>query len=166
MKKLITAALLSVCAAATTALAEEQPGGIVEGMLNGRPLSCQIWPEQSDFSDFGIMTTISLAAYRCGGVEGIDTLSLGFEKTGNNADDLEIQLRGQGLALYGGTATGATLELLSVSEYDGFLSLSGNVSARVGPRVGPSDGNGTPIDMTTAQELEISISGVIEALGH
>lgn len=89
-------------------------------------------------------------------------LSISFEKTGDNTDNLEIRLRGQGAARYGGTATGAKLELLSASEDNGFLSLAGNVSAKVGP----SADHGTTIDMTAAQELEISISGVIEVLGH
>ncbi len=161
MKKTITALIVFLAAGGAPALAQE-PGGLVMGSLNGQPLNCQIWPMQSDFSGVGRTLTISVTANRCKGVEGLDTLSISFEKTGDSADNLEIRLRGQGIALYGGTNTGATLELLSTSEDDGFLSLAGNISAKIGP----SDDHGTTIDMTAAQELEISISGVIEVLGH
>jgi hypothetical protein len=89
-------------------------------------------------------------------------LPLSFEQTGASIDSVEIRFFGQTDSpdLYGGTDTGATLELLTASEDGGFLSLSGKVIAQVGP----SDDRGRTIDLSAARELEMSFSGVIEVL--
>ncbi len=91
-------------------------------------------------------------------------ITLSFEKTGESIDAVEIRLFGQTDSpdLYGKTDAGAVLELLSASEDGGFLSLSGNVSAQVGP----SDDRGRTIDLSAARELEMSFSGVIDGLGQ
>ncbi len=167
MTKRMIALLLTLAAMPAQAL---EPGGVIMGTLNGQPLNCQIWPMQSDFSGFGSTTSVSLFANHCKGVEGVDMVTLGFERTGETIGTVEIRLRGEGLALYGGTEagpemgaeTGAMLDLLTFSEDDGFLSLAGNVSAPVGP----SGDHGNSIDLDAAQPLEISFSAVIEVLGH
>jgi hypothetical protein len=143
------------------ALAQE-PGGVFTGTLNGKPVTCQIWPMQSDFGSFGITLTVSIVTNPCEGEDGLGQIALSFEQTDASTDSLEIRLFGQTDSpdLYGGTDTGATLELLSASEDGGLLSLSGKVSAQVGP----SDDRGRNIDLSAAQNLEMSFSGVIEAL--
>lgn len=146
---------------AAPALAQE-PGGTFTGTLDGNPMTCQIWPMQSDFSSFGNTLSISIMTNRCEGVEGLGQIALSFEKTGESIDSVEIRLRGEGDSadLYGGSETGATLQLDSASADDGFLSLSGNISARVGS----SDNRGKTIDLSAARALEISFSGVIEGI--
>ena len=159
MTKQMLALLLTLAAMPAQA---QEPGGVIMGTLNGQPLNCQIWPMQSDFSGFGSTTSVSLFANHCKGVEGVDMVTLGFGRTGETIGTVEIRLRGEGLALYGGPETGAMLDLLTFSEDDGFLSLAGNVSAPVGP----SGDHGNSIDLDAAQPLEISFSAVIEVLGH
>ena len=148
---------------AVPALAQE-PGGVFTGTLNGNPVTCQIWPMQSDSGSFGNTFTVSIMTNPCEGDEGLGQIDLSFEQTGASIGSVEICLRGEGDSpdLYGGIDTGATLELLSASEDGGFLSLSGKVSAQVGP----SDDRGRTIDLSAARELEISFAGVIEGLGH
>jgi hypothetical protein len=158
MKRIVAVALAIL---ALPALAQE-PGGGFTGTLNGNPVTCQIWPMQSDFSSFGNTLTISIMTNRCEGTEYLGQIALSFEKTGESIDAVEIRLFGHvdSPDRYGNTDTGATLVLLSVSEDGEFLSLSGTVSAQVGP----SDDRGRTIDLSAAQELEISVSGVIEGL--
>ena len=136
-------------------------GGVFTAILDGSPMTCQIWPDQSDFHRFGNSRSVSIVSNRCEGVEA--QISLSFEQTGESISALEIRLDGVdgGLALFANTDTGATLEIISASEDGGFLSLSGNVSAQIGS----SDDRGRTIDLSAARELEISFSGVIEGLG-
>ena len=77
---------------------------------------------------------------------------------------MEIRLFGQSGSPdhYGKADAGATLELLSASEDGGFLSLSGKVSAQVGP----SDDRGRTIDLSAARKLELNFSGVIGSLDN
>ncbi len=62
--------------------------------------------------------------------------------------------------LYGGSRTGATPKLISASENGDVLTLSGDVSAKVGP----SENRGRTINLSAAQDLQINFSGVIEGL--
>jgi hypothetical protein len=146
---------------AVPALAQE-PGGVFTGSLNGTAVTCRIWPMQSDFGSFGNTVTVSIVTNPCEGDAGLGQIALSFEQTGASIDLVEIRLRGQGGSpdLYGGTDTGATLELLSASEDGGLLALSGKVSAQVGP----SANRGRTIDQSAARNLEISFSGVIDGL--
>lgn len=141
----------------------QESGGVVSGTLNGKTVTCQIWPMQSDFGRFGDTFTVSIMTGPCDGDEGRGQITLGFEQTSGSKDSLEIRIPGQGDSpdLYGGTDTGATLELLSASEEGGFLSLSGKVTTQVGP----SDDRGRTIDLPASRELEVNFSGVIEGLG-
>ena len=104
-----------------------------------------------------------LAAPHEGG-EGPGQIALSFEKTGESIGAVEIRLFGQSGSPdhYGKAGTGATLELLSASEDGGFLSLSGKVSAQVGP----SDDRGRTIDLSAARKLELTFSGVIGSLDN
>lgn len=142
----------------------QEPGGVVSGTLSGKTVTCQIWPMQSDFGRFGSTLTVSIVTSPCEGDEGLGQIALGFEQTGGSTDSLEIRILGEGDSpdLYGGTDTGATLELLSASEDGGFLALTGKVTAQIGP----SDDRGRTIDLSASQELEVSFSGVIEGLGN
>lgn len=160
MKRVLAVALTVL---AVPALGQE-PGGVFTGTLNGNPFTCEIWPMQSDFGSFGDTLTVSIMTNRCEGDESLGQIALSFEQTGETIGSVEIRLRGEGDSpdLYGGTETGATLEMLSASEESGFLSLSGNVSAQVGS----SDDRGNTIDLSAARALEISFSGVIEGLGQ
>jgi hypothetical protein len=159
MKKLISALIISLAAGSAPAWAQEV-GGVVMGSLDDQPLNCEIWPMQSDFSGFGNTITISITAHKCTGIEGLNQISVSFEKTGDAIGSVEIRLRGEGEALY--SAPDSAIELLLANEADGFLSLAGNAFAQVGP----SDDYGTSIDMSVVQPLSISFSGIIEVLGH
>lgn len=157
--KWISAFALTILA--VPALAQE-PGGALTGTLNGTLAACQIWPMQSDYGSFGDTLTVSIMTNRCEGGEFQGQIALSFERTGETIGAVEIRLFGQADSPdhYGNTDTGATLELLSASDEGGLLSLSGTVSAQVGP----SDDRGRTIDLSAAQDLEISFSGVIESL--
>jgi hypothetical protein len=142
----------------------QEPGGVVSGTLKRNTVTCQIWPMQSDFGRFGNTLTVSMMTGPCECDGGRGQITLGFEQSGASTGSLEIRFLGQGDSadLYGGTDTGATLELLSASEEGDFLSLSGKVTAQVGP----SDDRGRTIDLSASQELEVSFSGVIERLRY
>lgn len=157
--KRISAFALAVLA--VPALAQE-PGGAFTGTLNGTPVTCQIWPMQSDFGRFGDTFTVSIMTNRCEGDAFPGQIALSFERTGETIGAVEIRLFGQADSpdRYGNTDTGATLGLLSASEEGGLLSLSGTVSAQVGA----SDDRGRTIDLSAAQKLEIRFSGVVEGL--
>lgn len=49
---------------AVSALAQ-QPGGVFKATLDGKPLTCQVWPMQSDFLRTGSSQTVSMIANRC-----------------------------------------------------------------------------------------------------
>lgn len=157
--KWISAFALAILA--VPALAQE-PGGAVTGTLNGTPVTCQIWPMQSDYSSFGNTLGVSLMTNRCEGDAYQGQIALSFERTGETIGAVEIRLFGQvdSPDRYGNSDTGATLGRLSATGDGGLLSLSGTVSAQVGA----SDDRGRTIDLSAAQDLEISFSGVIESL--
>lgn len=160
MKRIQTFALVI---SAMPALAQE-PGGVFTGTLNGNTVTCQIWPMQSDFGSFGTTLFVSIMTNRCEGDVGQGQISLSFQKTGESIDAVEVRVFGQTDSPdhYGKTDTGAAVELLSTSDDGGLLSLSGNVSALVGP----SDDRGRTIDLSAARQLELSFSGVIEGLDN
>ena len=160
MKRILAFAL---ALSAVPALAQA-PGGAFTGTLDGTPVTCQIWPMQSDFGRFGTTLTVSIVTNRCEGGEGPGQIALSFEKTGESIGAVEIRLLGQSGSPdhYGKADAGATLELLSASEDGGFLSLSGKVSAQVGP----SDDRGRTIDLSAARKLELTFSGVIGSLDN
>lgn len=160
MKRILAFAL---ALSAVPALAQA-PGGAFTGTLDGTPVTCQIWPMQSDFGRFGTTLTVSIVTNRCEGGEGPGQIALSFEKTGESIGAVEIRLLGQSGSPdhYGKADAGATLELLSASEDGGFLSLSGKVSAQVGP----SDDRGRTIDLSAVRKLELSFSGVIGSLDN
>ena len=159
MKKLASA-LIVILAAGSAPVWAQEAGGVVMGSLDDQPLNCEIWPMQSDFSGFGDTITISITAHKCTGLEGLNQISVSFEKTGNAIGSVEIRLRGQNETLYSGTD--AIIELTSAHEQDGFLSLAGNVTAQLGT----SSDHGSTIDISAARQLNISFSGIIEVLGH
>ena len=159
MKKLSAAALIATVLAASSALAEE-PGGTVEGTLGGVAFNCEISLTQSDFSTFGSVTSVSIGAWRCQGIEGIDTLMLGFDLAFDKTDRLEIRLRGTGPALYGGGDAGAGFTELETNTENGVLTLSG----RIVGGVAPSQDHGSTLQSDQAQPLEITFSAVIAAL--
>lgn len=152
---------IAIALSAAPALAQE-PGGAFTGTLDGNPISCQFWPDQSDFTGFGATRSVSIWISRCEGGEG--QLALGFEQAGEAADSVEIRLQGAGDSgdLYGDTDTGATVTITSASEEGGLLALSGRVAAQLGP----SDDRGRTIDLSAPKALEGSFDGVIKALAY
>lgn len=138
----------------------QAPGGSFKATLDGKPITCQIWPMQSDFLSVGNSRTVGIHANRCDGMAS--QITLGFEQTGESIDSVEIRIVGAGGTpdLYGGSGTGATLKLLSASENGDVLTLSGDVSAKVGT----SENRGRTIDLSAVRELQINFSGVIEGL--
>ena len=66
MKRILAFAL---ALSAVPALAQA-PGGAFTGTLDGTPVTCQIWPMQSDFGRFGTTLTVSIVTNRCEGGEG------------------------------------------------------------------------------------------------
>jgi hypothetical protein len=146
---------------ALPALAQEA-GGVFTGTLNGTPITCPLWPMQSDFLRSGNTLFLNIMTNRCEGIEGEGQISLSFEQTSESIGAVEIRLFGQtdGPNLYGKTDTGAMVELLSASEEGDFLTLSGAVSAQIGP----SEDRGSTIDMSAPQALEVNFSGVIGRL--
>ena len=114
MKRILAFAL---ALSAVPALAQA-PGGAFTGTLDGTPVTCQIWPMQSDFGRFGTTLTVSIVTNRCEGGGGPGQIALSFEKTGESIGAVEIRLFGQSGSPdhYGKADAGATLELLSASE--------------------------------------------------
>lgn len=159
MKKLSVVALLSACLAASPTFAET-PGGTISGTLGGAEFSCEISPTQSDFTSFGPATSVSLWAWRCDGMEGIETLTLGFDLAFDKADRLEIRLRGTGPALYGGGDAGASFTELETNTESGVMTLSGWLVGEVAP----SQDHGRTLQSDQAQPIEIAVSAVIAAL--
>ena len=157
--KHISAIVIALSAA--PALAQE-PGGTFTGTLDGSPITCQFWPDQSDFTSLGATRSVNIWTSRCEGDEG--QLTLGFEQVGEATASVEIRLQGAGDSgdLYGDTDTGATVAITSASEEGGLLALSGMVSARLGP----SDDRGRTIDMSAPKALEGSFDGVLNALSY
>jgi len=146
---------------ALPALAQE-PVGAFTGTFNGTPITCQFRPSQSDFVRTGNTLTISIMTNPCEGFEDRRWIALSFEQTGESIGSVEIDLSGLNDVpkLYGKTDTGATVDLLSASEEGDFLTLSGEVSAQIGP----SEDRGGTIDLSAPQALDGSLSGVIGRL--
>jgi hypothetical protein len=161
-RKITKPALAFVLAISAVPALAQEPGGVFTGTLNGTPITCQFWPMQSDFVSFGDSLTVSIMTNRCEGDEYPSQIALSFEKTGEAINIVEIRLFGQTDSpdLYGGTDTGATVQLVSASEDGDFLTLSGEVTAQVGP----SEDRGGTIDLSAPQALEVNFSGLIGRL--
>lgn len=92
MKKLIPTLIVALAAGGAPAWAQE-PGGVIMGSLDDQPLNCAIWPMQSDFSGFTNTISISMTAHKCTGIEGLNQISVGFDKTGDAIGSVEVRLR-------------------------------------------------------------------------
>jgi hypothetical protein len=153
-----------VVAGLVTPAQAQKPGGTITGTLDGKPLTCQINASNSDFSGSGDALMITITAYPCTGAAELRIVRVSFTKEEKSTSRHEVRLlqRNKKPDLYSDTRRGASVELTSMKEDDGFLSLTGSVTAKLGP----SSDRGTTIDLTAPLALQLSFKGVVEVLGH
>lgn len=159
----------TIIAAATLALsllpsAAQEPGGTIVGTFEGQDVSWRINTMQSDFSGNDTYRTVSIMGWKGSQPAGLGQIMIGFELRQDGTERPEIRLlTPTGTPdYYGNEDTGAIVEITSVSENDGFLSLSGTLTTRLGS----SDDHGRTLDMTKPAALELTFEGVVEVLGH
>lgn len=144
--------------------AAQQPGGTIVGTFEGQDVSWSINAMRSDFSGDDTYRAVSIMGWKGSQPAGLGQIMIGFELRQDGTELPEIRLLTPAGApdYYGNEDTGAIVEITSVSENNGFLSLSGTLNTRLGS----SDDHGKTLDMTKPAALELTFEGVVEVLGH
>lgn len=161
MRTIIAAAALAFSLLPAAAV---EPGGTIAGTFEGQDVSWSINTMQSDFSGNDTYRTVSIMGWKGSQPAGLGQIMIGFELRQDGTELPEIRLltpKGEA-DYYGNEDTGAIVEITSVSEDDGFLSLSGTLTTRLGL----SDDFGKTLDMTKPATLELTFEGGVEVLGH